>query len=209
VVAWRDLGEPARGIGSAIARAVDAAADRDPDAYQQTVDALGALPGGSPGELLGAVLRSLLEEQHPDGLDGDDIREVLTGCYRTAAGWLPPDRLDAHVLLAALASALGVHEPGVTYEEIVAPPGADAAREWLDPVGGRVIGAGSGGAGSGGAGTAGAPGPEGVRVPTAAQYAGHAPLLIADLLGGVRRRLNSHLDAAFAEILRAETMEQP
>jgi hypothetical protein len=134
VVGWRDLGEPARGIGVAVTRAVDAAADRDPAAYAEAVDELVALPDGYPGLVLGEVLRVLLEERHPDGLDGDDIRTVLTDCARDAAGWLPAGRLDPHVLLAALASALGVHEPGVTYQEIIAPGGPDRSAEWSDRV---------------------------------------------------------------------------
>ncbi len=201
MVGWRDLGEPARSIGTAVTRAVDAARDRDPDAYVPAVADLGALPRGYPGEILGALLRGLLEEQYPDGLDGDDIRQLLTDCYRGAAGWLPPAQLDGHVLLAALASALGVHEPGVTYEEITTPPGPDTSAEWVDPVGGSVIGAATAGAGPGESSA--------LRAPTAAQYAAHAPVLIAELVGGDRRRLGRHLDAAFAEILRAETMELP
>jgi hypothetical protein len=38
---------------------------------------------------------------------------------------------------------------------------------------------------------------------------GHAPILIADLLAGSGGRLGGYLDGAFADIARAELMEQP
>ena len=79
------------------------------------------------------------------------------------------------VLVAVLSSALGIHEPGVTYEEITGP--IDAPRpgdDWAGDPDVTSIGA----------------APDGQRAlsgPTAdrrPQYAWHAPLLIADLLDG-------------------------
>jgi hypothetical protein len=49
----------------------------------------------------------LLEEQHPDGVDGDDLRAVLDGCSAWALPWLP--ETDPEVLLVIVAGALGVH----------------------------------------------------------------------------------------------------
>jgi hypothetical protein len=187
-MSWKDMGGPARRIGDGISRAVDAVGDRED--YERAAADLAAMPAGG---ILGAVIRSLLENQHPDGLDGDDIQAILTRCYRDAAGWLPLERVDAHVLIAVLASALGIHEPGVTYEDVTAP--ADAAEdEWTSaPVGGATVVA-----------------PESaVKPPSTAEYAWHAPLLLADLLRAGGQRLNPYLDAAFAEIVRAETMEMP
>jgi hypothetical protein len=135
----------------------------------------------------------LLEEQHAGGLDADDIRQVLATCLADTARWLPPASVSTTVLIAVLSSALGIHEPGVTYTELLAPE--SAAKEWVDP----QLSA----AAPGAAATA------GDRPPTAAEYAWHAPLLIAGLLSVGGRRLDRYLDAAFAEIARSETMELP
>lgn len=183
-----------------IGGAVTAAGDRDRAAYDAATDELAASLPEYSGQVLGALVRTLLEEQHPDGLDSDDIQLVLGRCYRAAAAWLPLDRLDVTTLVAVLASALGIHEPGVTYEDVTGPPPA-TGDDWAgDPTGGHVYG-----------GTAGQAADQLVpsRVPTAAGYAWHAPLLIADLLAASQRRLDGYLDAAFAEIARAETMEMP
>jgi hypothetical protein len=197
---WKQLRGPARGIGVAIARAVAAAGDRDRDDYDAATEELAVSLPEYSGQVLGALVRTLLEEQHPDGLDSDDIQLVLGRCYRVSAQWLPLDRLDVTTLVAVLASALGIHEPGVTYEDVTGPP-PGAGDDWAgDPTGGHVYG-----------GTGGQPADRLVpsRVPTAAGYAWHAPLLIADLLAASGRRLDGYLDAAFAEIARAETMEMP
>jgi hypothetical protein len=55
------------------------------------------------------VVRLLLEEQNPDGLDGDDVRTALSECVGWAGSWLPD--VDPHAVLVLLASALGVHDP--------------------------------------------------------------------------------------------------
>jgi hypothetical protein len=67
------------------------------------------------------VVRELLEDQHPDGLDGDDVRAALEGCVDWAAApplvaggaeqppQAPPTRVDPEVLVAVLVGALGVH----------------------------------------------------------------------------------------------------
>jgi hypothetical protein len=191
MAAWKELGGPARIIGTAIGQAVDAAGTHDRVAYESAVADLVALPAEQAGQVLGALVRLLLEDQHPDGMETDDIRLVLARCYRAAAGWLPLERLDVHTLAAALASALGIHEPGVTYEEITGPPVAD---DWSSrPIGGQPVKEAS------------TPSP----VPTAAAYVWHAPLLIADLLAAGGRPLGRYLDTAFTEIARAETMELP
>jgi hypothetical protein len=53
-------------------------------------------------------VRLLLEDRHPDGLTGDDVRAVLTSCVTAASGWQPG--VDPHVVLILLAGALGVHD---------------------------------------------------------------------------------------------------
>jgi hypothetical protein len=180
-ISWHDLPGPARGVGTAINRAVSAAGDADD--YDAAIAELLSQPVQQTGVVLAALVRNLLEEKHPDGLDSDDIAAVLAGCYRSASDWLPPDRLDPSVLVAVLASALGIHEPGITYDEI-GSPAPRPGDEWTDPSDEVPM-----------------------RAPSPAEYAETAPILIADLLAG--RRLNRYLDQAFTEIAIAETMELP
>ncbi|MFG1833178.1 hypothetical protein [Micromonospora chersina] len=104
---WRHLPAPAREIAQAATEAVGAAQDREAGAYQPAVERLAA--ADRAGLVLGGVVRLLLEEGHPDGLDGDDVRQVLERCVRSAA-WRPD--VDPHVLLVLLAGALGVYDPG-------------------------------------------------------------------------------------------------
>jgi hypothetical protein len=158
--ASRRLPEPARAIAAAVTDAVAAARSRDAAALREAAERLAALDRAQVGVVLGAVVRSLLEELHPDGLTGDDVRSVLEGCLRAAVDWLPG--IDGGVLVVLLTGALGVHDP----DEERRPVGAlDVAR--------------------------------------------HAPLLVADLLAAADRPLAGYLDAAFAEIARAEMVELP
>ncbi|KKK06114.1 hypothetical protein [Micromonospora sp. HK10] len=105
---WRHLPAPAREIAAAATGAVAAARDRDVEAYESAVLRLTA--ADRAGLVLGGVVRLLLEETNPDGLTGDDVRQVLERCVRAAATWRPD--VDPHVLLVLLAGALGVYDPG-------------------------------------------------------------------------------------------------
>ncbi|RZU72181.1 hypothetical protein EV384_0526 [Micromonospora kangleipakensis] len=105
---WRHLPAAAREIAVAASDAVAAAQARDAGAYEPAVDRLTGVDRA--GLVLGGVVRLLLEETHPDGLDGDDVRQVLERCVRDVAAWRPD--VDPHVLLVLLASALGVYDPG-------------------------------------------------------------------------------------------------
>ena len=106
---------PLRLIGSAGAlsraaldavRAADAAGrGTDLEGFERSVAHLATQDGERVRLLLGAVVRALLEELHPDGLSGDDVADELGGCVR-AATWCP--ELDPSVLLVLLAGALGV-----------------------------------------------------------------------------------------------------
>jgi hypothetical protein len=183
---WRDLPGPAKAIGSAITRAVDAAGEGNRDAYEEAAAELLALPSDATGIVLSAVVRSVLESQHADGLDSDDIQLILGRCYRSTAAWLPVERIDVDTLVAVLASALGIHEPGITYDEIGAP--APTGDEWRDPFDESD---------------------KPRKAPTTTAYAWHAPLLIADMVDGRGAVLSRHLDGAFDEIVRSETMEMP
>jgi hypothetical protein len=103
----RDLPPAARAVAARVTAAVGAAAAADADELHSAAADLGALDSAHVSVVLGAVTRMLLEEQHPDGVDGDDLRAVLDGCTRWALAWLP--ETDPEVLLVIVAGALGVH----------------------------------------------------------------------------------------------------
>ncbi|MCW6006027.1 hypothetical protein K1W54_15775 [Micromonospora sp. CPCC 205371] len=103
---WRHLPTPARAIAVAASDAVTAAQAHDRDGLDAAVDSLAATEGS--GLVLGAVVRLLLEETHPDGLGGDDVRRIIEQCARAAAVWEPA--VDPHALLVLLAGALGIHD---------------------------------------------------------------------------------------------------
>ena len=105
---WRHLPAPARPIAAATDAAVAAARDHDAEALTSAVGELAALDQAQAGLILGTTVRLLLELSHPDGLDGDDIRNVLEQSVRSAATWQP--EADPHVVLVLLAGALGVHD---------------------------------------------------------------------------------------------------
>jgi hypothetical protein len=117
--AWRHLPAAARPIAAATDAAVAAVRDRDHEAFAEAVGDLAALDPGQVGLILGTAVRLLLEDTHPDGLDGDDVRAVLERCVRAAAGWGAD--ADPHVQLILLAGALGV-----TADDGETPPAPDA-----------------------------------------------------------------------------------
>ncbi|RKN42780.1 hypothetical protein [Micromonospora endolithica] len=115
---WRHLPAPAREIAVTATDAVVAAREQDGEAYDVAVGRLAA--ADRSGLVLGAVVRSLLEQGHPDGLAGDDVRQVLERCVRGAARWRTD--VDPHVVLVLLAGALGLYDP----EADETPPGPAA-----------------------------------------------------------------------------------
>jgi hypothetical protein len=174
---------PARDFVHAVTKAVDTAISGDDVAsYDRAIAELAIRPAG--GRVLGDVLRSLLEDTHPDGFSSDDITLVVGRCYRAAVAWLPPERIDVTVLLAALAGALGIHEPGITYEALDLPRShADECRAPDDTVP--------------------------VKPPAWPDYAWHAPLLAADLLPFAPATLVGYLESTFAEYAREAREELP
>jgi hypothetical protein len=116
---WRQLPEPARTIATTTTEAVSAARSPDPDAFEQAVARLAALNPEQVGLVLGAVVRSLLEDLHPDGLTGDDVRAVLEHCVRSAAAWYPG--VEPAVLVVLLTGALGVHQAEEEPRALAAP----------------------------------------------------------------------------------------
>jgi hypothetical protein len=146
-----------RTIAAATTDAVAAAGSRDAAALTDTVVRLSTVDPARLAVVLGWVVRSLLEERYPDGLDGEDLRAVLTGCATAAGTW--ESEVDPAVLLVVLTGALGLSDPD---EQPAVPPPAVAR---------------------------------------------NAVLLIAFLLRG--RPVRPYLDASFAELQRAETIEMP
>ena len=171
------LPAPVRALAAAVTDAVDAARDHDPERLATTASALASADGS--GKIMGMAVRLLLEELHPDGLDGDDLREVTSRCARAAAPWFPGVRPG--VLVVVLAGALGVHPdtpPDGTRDD-ERPPEPDDP--WSDVP---------------------------LR-PSAGDVARHAVVLLADLLAARGRALRGYLEAAFTELARRETVEQP
>jgi hypothetical protein len=120
---WRHLPAPARAIAAGVEEAVAAAQAQDAPAFEEAGAGLAGLDPQRVGRVVGGVVRILLEELHPDGLTGDDIRGVLERCVRAAAQWWPP--VDANVVVVLLTGALGVHE----FDDEAAPvPAAAIAR---------------------------------------------------------------------------------
>jgi hypothetical protein len=81
------------------------AADRDE--FLRATERLAGLDAEQVGLVLGAVLRSLLEDLHPDGLTGDEVQDVIVRCTTQATGWFP--EVDVNALVLVLGGALGVH----------------------------------------------------------------------------------------------------
>ncbi|MEV6983270.1 hypothetical protein AB0M95_18715 [Sphaerisporangium sp. NPDC051017] len=106
-VTWRHLPKPARAIAEAATGAVEAARSRDAEAFPIEAARLAALDSEQVGNVLGAVVRSLLEELHPDGLTADDVRNLVAHSVRSAA-WFPG--VEADVVVILVAGALGLHQ---------------------------------------------------------------------------------------------------
>ena len=115
---WRHLPPPARPIAAASSAAVAAARAHDAEALDAAVAGLAALDPAQTGLILGTATRLSLERGHPDGLDGDAVRQVLERCVRSAVTWQP--EVDPHVVLLLLAGALGVLD-----EDAGPPPAPD------------------------------------------------------------------------------------
>ena len=129
---WRHLPAVARPIAAATDAAVGAAQSGDRAAMAEAVGDLAALDPAQVGLILGTTLRLLLEERHPDGLTGDDVRAVL---QRAVHG---DPEADPQVMLTLLAGALGVHddEPPAAKPDAVA---GQAVRLLADQLAGAPI----------------------------------------------------------------------
>jgi hypothetical protein len=99
----------AEGIANQISAAVTAARAEDRRSFTDAVALLAAVDLEQVAVVQSAVVRSLLEDLHPDGLTGDDARTVVDECVRGAALWLPD--LNVAALIMVLTGALGMSDP--------------------------------------------------------------------------------------------------
>src|SRR2546423_15100625 len=118
----------ARELVRIVIHAVDAAISGDDVVtYDRAIARLASEPAG--GRVLGDVLRSLLEDTHPDGFTSHDITLVVARCYRAAVAWLPPERVDVtcqrsrNSVLARILWSAGVPAGGLMWT-LVAESGA-------------------------------------------------------------------------------------
>jgi hypothetical protein len=96
-----------RALADCSASAVAAAGAADRDEFLRATERLAGLDAEQVGLVLGAVLRSLLEDLHPDGLTGDEVQDVIVRATTQAIGWFP--EVDVNALVLVLSGALGVH----------------------------------------------------------------------------------------------------
>jgi hypothetical protein len=167
-----ELPAPARAVAGAVTDAVDAARNGEAGAFGEAAGQLLAGDVEHVRVLVGDVVRMLLEEIHPDGVDADDLHALIAGCLRDSA-WFAD--VDAAALVVVIGGALGVH------------PDLDPAPADDD----------------------GAPREEVAPRPPPESVIRHALLLTADLLRTRGRPPRPYLEAAYTEIARRETVEQP
>lgn len=85
--------------------ALTAARDHDVGAFDISLTALSKLDREQLSLLLGTVVQMLLEQRHPDGLDSDDVDQLIDATL-TSAAWYP--RTDRDHLVRVILGALGV-----------------------------------------------------------------------------------------------------
>lgn len=100
-------GRAGAALSLAIVGAVTAAQAQDRDRFEELSAALGGSMAQHVDTVLSAVVRDLLELQHPDGLVGDDIADVLARSVADSS-WLAG--VEAGTLVVVLLGALGVAE---------------------------------------------------------------------------------------------------
>jgi len=173
-----ELPPAARAIAAAATDAIAAAQAGDTTAFDDACSRLLTDPEHAR-VILGDTVRLLLEEILPDGVDGDDLREIIGRCAQRAGPWFPG--VDPGVMVVVLSGALGIHpdtppDPRPGEDE---PPVLDDPWDAVPPR------------------------------PSAAAVTQHAVVLLADLLSVRGRPLRGYLEAAFTEMARRETVEQP
>lgn len=98
----------ARALAQAVDGSVRAAVAADAEAFAESTGSLRRADPDVVAVLLGSITQHLLERLHPDGLDSDDVEQVLASCERDAA-WFAGYERD-HVVLALLGT-LGLLDP--------------------------------------------------------------------------------------------------
>lgn len=95
-----------RAIANATEDAVTAARAQSKDAFSEAVEKLYSEDLAQVGAVHAEMVRSLLEELHPDGLTGEDVQDVLSRTVRAASRWASD--LDVPGFVEVLTGALGV-----------------------------------------------------------------------------------------------------
>ncbi|MDQ1733284.1 MAG: hypothetical protein QOK10_3443 [Pseudonocardiales bacterium] len=96
-------------MARALQQALAAAAASDAEAFVEAAAQLHRLDLEQVGRVQAVMTRCLLEDSHPGGLDGEDVRAALERCVGDAAAWFPG--LSGDALIAVFTSALGMFEP--------------------------------------------------------------------------------------------------
>jgi hypothetical protein len=97
-----------RAVRTAVLDAIRATATADGPALADCGPALAALDEPRLRIVLGEMLRSAMEELHPDGLSSADAQELIEHCVEQS-GWYP--ELNPEVLVVVLLGAFGAHDP--------------------------------------------------------------------------------------------------
>jgi hypothetical protein len=97
-----------KALRKAVLDAVRAAGAADGPALAGCGPALAGLDEPRLRIVLGEMLRSALEELHPDGLSSADAQDLIEHCVEQA-GWYP--ELDPELLVVVLLGAFGAHDP--------------------------------------------------------------------------------------------------
>jgi hypothetical protein len=97
-----------KAVRTAVLDAIRAAVAVDGPALADCGPALAALDEPRLRIVLGEMLRSALEELHPDGLSSADAQDLIEHCVEQS-GWYP--ELDPQVLVVVLLGAFGAHDP--------------------------------------------------------------------------------------------------
>jgi hypothetical protein len=98
---------PLLALARAVTDAVDAAARADGPGFDAATRRLVERHDAEHvRRLLAAAVRPLLEDAHPDGVDGDDLAAVLDGCAQGTAPWWPG--VEPVALAVVLTGAFGV-----------------------------------------------------------------------------------------------------
>lgn len=95
-----------RAIASATDDAITAARARSVSDFADAVQVLSSEDSAQVAAIHAEMVRSLLEELHPDGLEGEDVQDALTRAVRSAAEW--NSAVDVPGFVEVLTGALGV-----------------------------------------------------------------------------------------------------